>query len=224
MTVTEFAIIHLTSARLSDAVRELLTASIPLQDEWHAAHFPAHRSSAADRAVAWFEQVEDPGWIMTTARWDSVDAHWQWIRSEANAGIMAKLGDGHIVPHDTALFHVAADIFDKAVPASGSVPLLQSPVISVGRMFVASEKKGAFEAKFGEVKDVLEEHAGPDMVRFGWREDLEAGAREEEFVLVCGWESVEKHLGFPQVPGFSRFQPIQGFIEREDTKHYKRFL
>ncbi|GAB1314185.1 ABM domain-containing protein [Madurella fahalii] len=221
MAVTEFAVIHLTSTPLSNSVRELLTSSTNVQDSWHAANFPTLPSSASDRAVAWFEQIEDPSQLMTTARWDSVAAHWQWIRSDGNIGVMTALGV-HIVSQDTVLFHVDADIFEEA-SSSGSIQLLQSPVISVSRILVASENKGAFDAKFDEVKSVLEEYASPGLVRFGWREDLEAGAKEE-FVLVCGWESVEKHLDFAGAPGFDQFQGIQQFIETADIKHYKRFL
>ncbi|KAL2023876.1 hypothetical protein VTK56DRAFT_653 [Thermocarpiscus australiensis] len=228
MPVTEFAILRLKATPPDNEVHDLLTSAMRLQDEWHAAHFPGLPSSASDRAAAWFEQIEDPTQILTTAKWASVAAHWDWIRSDANTGVMAAL-DGHIVAGDTVLFHVDADIFGGGPEAagnapSGSVPLLQSPVISVSRMFVASRDKEAFAALFGEVRGVLEEYASPGSVGFGWREDLEARAEEEEFVVVCGWESVEKHLGFARAPGYSRFNEIQQFVARADIKHYKRFL
>ncbi|KXX73327.1 hypothetical protein MMYC01_209763 [Madurella mycetomatis] len=221
MTVTEFAVIHFTSTPLSDSVREFLTSSTHLQDSWHAANFPTLPSSASDRAVAWFEQIENPSHLMTTARWDSVAAHWQWIRSDTNIGVMKALGD-HIISQDTVLFHVDADIFDET-SSPGSIQLLQSPVISVSRIFVAPENKEAFHAKFNKVRNVLEEYARPGLVQFGWREDIEAGTKEE-FVLVCGWESVEKHLGFAEAPGLGQFQEIQQYIETADIKHYKRVL
>jgi hypothetical protein len=48
------------------------------QDEWHLAHFPHLPSSAPSRAAVWFVQVEDPSVLLTTARWESVAAHWDW--------------------------------------------------------------------------------------------------------------------------------------------------
>ncbi|AEO56244.1 hypothetical protein MYCTH_2032845, partial [Thermothelomyces thermophilus ATCC 42464] len=84
--VTEFALLHLTtpSPHLPDSIRASLAAATRLQDAWHAKAFPALPSSAVDRAALWFPQVEDPSWLMTTAKWDSVAAHWDWIRSEEN--------------------------------------------------------------------------------------------------------------------------------------------
>ncbi|KAL2191120.1 hypothetical protein L209DRAFT_658475, partial [Thermothelomyces heterothallicus CBS 203.75] len=84
--VTEFALLHLTtpSPPLPDSIRASLAAATRLQDAWHAKAFPALPSSAVDRAALWFPQVEDPSWLMTTAKWDSVAAHWDWIRSEEN--------------------------------------------------------------------------------------------------------------------------------------------
>jgi hypothetical protein len=88
-------------------------------------------------------------------------------------------------------------------------------------MFVAREKRGAFAAKFDEVKGILEGYASPHLVRYGWREDGDEGAEEDEFVLVCGWESVEKHFGFAESGGFARYSEIRDLILRVDLKHYK---
>lgn len=222
MTVTEFAILRLSAPPLRKEVRESLESATRAQDEWLAAHFPGLSSSASERAAAWFEETGDPSRILTTARWDSVAAHWQWIRSDVNVDIMTGL-DKHNVSNDTVLFHVGADIFDDSAP-SGSVPLLQSPVISLARMSVAPENKQAFAARFAEVKGILEQHVSPFLVRFGWREELEAEAKEEEFVVVCGGESIDSHLKFSTNPVWSQDSQIVRLTVRVDVRHYKRFL
>jgi heme-degrading monooxygenase HmoA len=195
-----------------------------LQDAWHATHFPNLPSDAGSRAAVWFEQVDDPSQVMTTARWESVAAHWDWIRSEENIGVMEGL-DKHIVAKETVLFHVDADIFGaSAVSAESNVTLRDSPVISVSRVSVLREQKGAFAAKFDEVKGVLEEFTGQGLVKFGWREDGEAEAKTEEFVIVCGWESVERHLECAQSPGYFKYAEIRPLVAKADVKHYKRLL
>ncbi|KAK4251002.1 hypothetical protein C7999DRAFT_37891 [Corynascus novoguineensis] len=222
MPVTEFALLHLTTTfpPLPDPVRTSLAAATRLQDSWHATAFPSLPSSAAARALVWFSQVEDPSWLMTTAKWDSVTAHWDWIRSEENQAVMGQLGEAKsIISQDTVLFHVGGEIFSGASNAA----LLESPVISVERMFIPRANRGSFEAKFLEVNGILEDYAGPDLVRFGWREDIDESLEEEEFVLVCGWESIERHLAFVESQGYARYGEIRNLLARVDVKHYKRF-
>jgi quinol monooxygenase YgiN len=143
-----------------------------------------------------------------------------------NKGVMAEL-DKDIISGDTVLLHVAGNIFGLSSSESGAgsesglIPLLESPVISIGRMFVKKANKEAFAARFEEVKGIAEEYARPHLVRYGWREDVEDGA-EEEFVLVAGWESVEKHLAFAETEAFARYGQIREFVARVDLKHYKR--
>ncbi|KAK3899612.1 hypothetical protein C8A05DRAFT_17972 [Staphylotrichum tortipilum] len=222
MPVTEFALLHLSHPPPPrPGVLSTLADAMRLQTAWHAARFPQQPSSAAARAAVWFTQAEDPARLLTTARWASTAAHWEWIRSEANRGVMAGLvGGGEIVGEDTVLFHVEGEFFGVV----GS-PLLKSPVISLSRIFISRGKREAFVARFGEVKGILEGYAGgSDLVRCGWRDDVEEGAQEDEFVLVCGWESVEKHLAFPECPGFAEFDAIQELISRVDLKHYRPLL
>lgn len=236
MPTTELAILHLTTPTPLEESNPLLTtlaSATPIQDAWHQAHFPHLPSSAADRAAVWFAQVEDPSRILTTARWESTAAHWEWIRSDANKGVMASLeAGGGIVPEDTVLLHVKGDLFgghegdssSSSLSGGGLVPLLESPVISVARMFVARGNREAFAAKFRGVRGVLKRHAHPHLVRAGWREDVPEGAEEDEFVLVCGWESVERHFAFAEAPEFPKYNEIRELITRVDLKHYKRLL
>jgi heme-degrading monooxygenase HmoA len=198
-----------------------------LQEEWHAAAFPNSGAAAVDRAAVWFSQIEDPTRIMTTARWESVEAHWDWIRSGSNTRTMAALEE-HIIPQDTILFHVGHPGMDwngifgriSGLAQRGLLQPLDSPVISVERMSVKRGNKAALDAKLGKALGVLQEYARPHLVQSAWRQDLEDGA-EEEFVIVCGWESVQQHLAFADGPQFSKYSEIQPLISGADLKHYR---
>lgn len=144
------------------------------------------------------------------------------IRSDANVGVMAGLEE-HVIEGDTVLFHVGGDIFGgdgDSGSRSGSGPLLESPIVSVVRMFVERGDKERFDAGFEDVRRELEEYANPHLVRSGWREDVEEGAEEDEFVLVWGGEAVDVVDG----KGFAECGEISGLAARVDLKHYKRLL
>lgn len=197
---------------------------------------------------------------MTTARWESVDAHWEWIKGDENQKVMAELvgegkgeeedeeegkegkggdgdgkGDGneggakgergYIVAGDTVLFHVEGSLFSEqdASRGEGYVPLLESPVVGVERMFVLREKKGEFAEAFERLKGMLQD-VSPLVVRSGWRADGEAEAEEDEFVVVCGWESVEKHMEIAGKLAESNYCGILELVSRIDVKNYKRLL
>ncbi len=234
MPSTEFALLHLTTPPpASPTLRQTLAAAAHLQSAWHASRFPHQLPSAAARAARWFTDADDPAWLLTTARWPSVAVHWDWIRGVENVSVMARLtGEGEgggkgkamIVAGDTVLWHVEGDLFPATVDGVDgmSSPLIESAVVSVARMFVPREKRAAFAARFEEVKGVLEGYAGPEMVGYGWREDGEDGAEEDEFVVACGWESLERHDGFEKSEGFAEYDSIRELVERLDLKRYKR--
>jgi hypothetical protein len=131
--------------------------------------------------------------------------------------------EGHVIVGDTVLFHVGGTIFGGAGASDGlseSVPLLESPVVSVLRMFVERGEREKFDARFEDVRMGLEEYANPHLVRSGWREDVEDGADEDEFVLVWGGEAVDVVDG----KGFAEYGEFSGLAARVDLKHYKRLL
>ncbi|KAK4191683.1 hypothetical protein QBC35DRAFT_486822 [Podospora australis] len=226
MTVTEFATLHALDAIITPEVKTTLINAQSVQDKWVAKAFPSSPLSSSKQTSAWLQQIEDPKQVLTIAQWDSVEAHWQWIRDDVNKNLMTELS-GRVF--DSAkgfdLFHVGCDIFgDDGTITPGVVPLLESPVLSVSRIYVAPENKQSFAAKFAEVKGSLEEHIRPRVARYGWREDREEAAEQEEFLLVTGWESAEKHFEFAQAPEFAQFSQIQQYVSRADIKHYKRII
>lgn len=220
MAISEFAVLTLATTHLSNEAKAALIKAQAIQDEWHTRSFPNSPLSTSKRASAWFQQVENPSLIMTIAQWDTVQAHMDCVASDTNKAIMAEL-DGKCI--DTTkgydLFHTDTDFLGE----DASNPLLRGPIISVSRLYISAEKREEFAAKFAQVKPVLEAYVSPNVVRHGWREDLEEGAYEE-FVLVCDWESVEKHYAFSDARGFDKFNQLQEFFVRTDIKHYKRFI
>ncbi|KAK1966614.1 hypothetical protein LY78DRAFT_657071 [Colletotrichum sublineola] len=101
--------------------------------------------------------------------------------------------------------------------------LLTAPVLSVGRFGVRSEKKQDFIKKYAEAKWVVEEAARPYPVHGGWR--IERAAEDlEEFVMYCGWSTVEQHKAIAQREGFKEWAGIQEFVTGTDIWHYKRIL
>ena len=222
MAVTEIAILHFNTPTHGEDVRQRLKQAQSVQEVWHTKHFPHLPSSRVERGDAMFEQLEDPARVLITARWDSVAAHWQWIGGDENKKIMAGLGD-YIDSNNVVLFHLDdADIFSGPAP-QGMNRLTESPVISVARMFVSPEAKHLFSVKFEEVRSILEDFAKPHLVRGGWRVDKEGDAKEE-FVIFCGWESLEKHTEFKMHPAYSDYIKLLEFATGADMKHYKRIL
>ncbi|GKT58490.1 N-acetyltransferase 9 protein [Colletotrichum tofieldiae] len=101
--------------------------------------------------------------------------------------------------------------------------LLTAPVLSVGRFGVRSEKKEDFIKKYAEAKWVVEEAAKPYPVRGGWR--IERAAEDlEEFVMYCGWSTVEQHKAIAQREGFKEWAGIQEFVTGTDIWHYQRIM
>jgi heme-degrading monooxygenase HmoA len=221
MAVTEIAILHAKAGEVDGSLRKKLQAAQSIQDTWHASNFPNSPSSAADRGAAMFQQVEDPANILITAQWDSVAAHWQWIRSDENKSTMEDLSD-QITSEGmdgVVLIHLNAELFSQPAPAR-AVHLLDSPVISIGRLRV--NDKEALAAKWCEVEGILKDFLTPHLVRTGWREDKGANDKDE-FVLVCGWESVAQHAEFRESPGWAKYSEITKLVAEADIRHYRRF-
>ncbi len=224
MAVTEIAILHSTSGSLTQELREGFKGSKLVQEEWIAQTFPDSPSAALVTKNAFYEQVEDPAKILLMASWDSVAQHWQWIQGDANQQLMGSLtgkieleGENKFV-----LFHLDTDSFGTPAPA-GLTNFLDSPVLSVSRMFIESENKEAFQRELDSGLRALEEFAKPHAVGGGWRVDKEADTKEE-YVLLVGWDSVDRHTAFGQSPNFSKLAATRQFLTGADIKHYKRFM
>ncbi|KAK2048549.1 hypothetical protein LZ31DRAFT_550253 [Colletotrichum somersetense] len=117
----------------------------------------------------------------------------------------------------------AAAAREESKADAGPPSLLTAPVLSVGRFGVRSEKKKDFTSKYAEAKSFVEEAARPYPVRGGWR--IEKAAEDlEEFVMYCGWSTVEQHKAIAQREGFKEWAGIQEFVTGTDIWHYQRII
>ncbi|KAF4808918.1 hypothetical protein CGCSCA5_v011914 [Colletotrichum siamense] len=101
--------------------------------------------------------------------------------------------------------------------------LLTAPVVSVGRFGVRPERREEFVKKYAEAKWVVEDASKPYPVRGGWRIERAVDGTEE-FVMYCGWSSVEQHKAIAQHEGFKEWAGIQEFVTGTDIWHYKRIM
>ncbi|MBE3048505.1 hypothetical protein IMZ48_39590, partial [Candidatus Bathyarchaeota archaeon] len=107
MTVTEIAIVHLSSP-LTPKTLQALEEAQRIQDKWAQEQDPLLPASRVARGTGMLQQNGDPSAIVITTRWASPAAHQQWIGTEANKQAMEKLmplivADGE---KKLVLFHV----------------------------------------------------------------------------------------------------------------------
>lgn len=217
MTVTEIAILCVHAGITDATLRDTLSGATAVQEAWHARTFPDRPSSASARAVACFRGIDDETRILLTTSWGSVEEHWAWILSEDNkqamegtdlTKILANQGPPN-TPGGLGLFHLDADIFSNshaAATSHGTIALLDSPVISVARFVVDTEKKESFAGTLEKAKAGMEKVAHPHLVRSGRVVDREVEG--EEFMLISGWSCVES-LSYARVRFVVRVVPVQ---------------
>lgn len=224
MAVTEIAVLHASAGTVGDDLRQSLVEALKVQEGWLAKNFPNSPSSDAERGVAMFQQVEDPAKLLITARWESTAAHWQWINSDENKGIMDSIKNQVAMSDEnhTVLRHVEGELFAGPAP-EGITHLLEAPFVSVGRAYVPAENKPAADAIIKEVAGALREFTAPGDTRWGWAVDPQ-DENVLEFIIVAGWDSVEAHLGFNQHPGFAKWHEFLDLADSKGSRHYKRFL
>lgn len=220
MTVTEIAILTLVAGDVDPPLVDELKRSLDIQNDWHIAHFPHLPSTLEGRASHCLQEIEDRSKIIITAKWESLEAHWKWIRSEENAKVMAALST-HVTadPDDMVLLHVDSVLFGKETLESTS--LLDSPIIAVERLFISPSEQDRLEG-LEIAKDLTTKAAAPHPVRGGWRVDVESDDRLE-YVLVSGWDSVERHQAFEVFAG-SRLKEAKQVARKVNSKHYERIL
>lgn len=143
--------------------------------------------------------------------------------TEAEAGAEAPepKGKGPEAPATTEQGETKAE--EKGKAEDESLSLLTAPVLSVGRFGVRSERKEEFIKKYDEVKWVVEETSKPYPVRTGWRMEKAADGLEE-FIMYCGWSSVEHHKSIADHKGFKEWAEIQEFVTGTDIWHYQRIM
>ncbi|GAP84159.1 hypothetical protein SAMD00023353_0600560 [Rosellinia necatrix] len=218
-------LVWLTSA--SDAFtpenKAAMEAAFNAQAAWVAHHVPSAPTDREARGVALFQQVEDARVVMETAHWSSSDEHNAWLASEEYKTSSAPLG-AHFDFSKLEYFHLDTDALRPVDPASGAEALLQSPVVSVGRVQIPADKKDEFAKAWENGKTILEDFAKPRVVRSGFRVQR-SDPDTDELVFFVGWPSVERHGEFPLSAGFADYaKPLRAIAKDFDVKHYRRIL
>ncbi|KAI6080742.1 hypothetical protein F4821DRAFT_250911 [Hypoxylon rubiginosum] len=223
MAVTELAWLKCASEAVTAESKEATNTALNVQDEWCVRNAPGIPKGREGRGVGFFQQIEDPSITLLTAHWESVEQHKTWIESTENKTVFPALNN-HFQLEKTVFFHLNDVELFKTPEADGAVSLLESPVVSMGRLTVATENRQAFDQGWNEVNGILEEFAKPNAVKSGWRIEKEDQG-QEEFVFACGWPSVEKHGEFATTKDFQKYaSALLPFTTARDIKHYQRIL
>ncbi|KAI1759413.1 hypothetical protein GGR53DRAFT_149138 [Hypoxylon sp. FL1150] len=223
MAVTELAWLKCASEAVTAESKEATNTALQVQDEWCARNAPTIPKGRADRGAAFFQQVEDPSVTLLAAHWESVEQHKTWMESTENQSIFPALSN-HFQLEKTIFFHLDDVELFKKPEEEGAVSLLESPVISMGRLSIATENRRAFDQVWSEVKGIVEQFAKPNVLRSGWRIEKE-DENKEEFVFACGWPSVERHEEFATAEDFQKYvSALSPFTRARDVKHYQRIL
>jgi heme-degrading monooxygenase HmoA len=182
MAVTELALLHLKPPHaLTPAICTVLAKA------------KAAMTSFTSKPFHILRQVEDPEYLYVLGTWPSREAHVEtFIPSAANQSILADLAD---VLEVVWLHHLQAPTGIPVVPATGPVGEDKNAVLSISRHFVDDPRKAEFERVWAEKIGLLDDFtkAGTEALA-GWSIEVEEG--KAEFVLVLGWEAVEKHSEF----------------------------
>ncbi|CAJ2507459.1 Uu.00g086450.m01.CDS01 [Anthostomella pinea] len=218
-------LVWLTSAadKLTEESKQAMEGALGTQADWVRTNIPTAPKDRESRGAVLFQQVEDPRVALETSQWESLDQHNTWLASEEY-----KNSSVTVVPHfdfsKLEYFYLDGSVFAAAGNEAQETPLLKSPVISVSRMTVASAEKEAFIEAWAGFKGSLETFAKPHVVQGGWRAQ-QADQDTDEFVIFCGWPTVEKHLAFGSTEDFPKYgSPLLSLTQTRDAKHYHRVL
>ncbi|KAI1503646.1 hypothetical protein F5X99DRAFT_417174 [Biscogniauxia marginata] len=227
MPVTNLVWLTSSSATFTDEDKAAMERALGAQAEWVARNVPSAPRGRDARGVGLFRQVEDPRVVLETAHWESTEQHLAWLASDEY-----KASSAALVPHflldQIEYFHLDVDVFsgdgDGDGDGDGKVPLLKSPVVSVGRVTVAADRKEDLAKAWEGGKGVLEAFAKPHVVRSGWRKQ-KADPDTEESVFFIGWPAVERHAELAKTEDFVKYAtPLLSFAKTNDVKHYRRVL
>ncbi|KAB5531193.1 hypothetical protein GE09DRAFT_378255 [Coniochaeta sp. 2T2.1] len=224
MTVTELAVLHCLAGTVTPDLKHLLATASKVQSAWLATNQSTSTSAPQERGESFFQQVEDPSKFLITATWSSLASHHEWIAPSDNASVLGPILS-HIDVAQTSLRHVEGRLFAGPAP-EGLKRMLEAPVVSVGRTYLKKEMKIKADSKIREISEEMTAFASPYEWRWGWVVD---GKEEEDkgllqFVIVAGWESIERHRSFKTHPTQKRWQEFVDLAESTGFVHYERFL
>ncbi|KAE8370810.1 hypothetical protein BDV27DRAFT_119078 [Aspergillus caelatus] len=212
--VTELALFHLKSSTDRATIRRELSSVAKAQASY--SKYPTYL----------FTQIENPSYIYLLGGWRSVSAHMDdWIPSSTNQSLLASLKEKLDLVYMVHIGIDPAELGMLRLPAgrSGEVPIVDAPVIAIGRYFLKTGQKDAFLNKFEETKRHLQVYIAPRGLKGGVRvepkDKTDDGEEKEEFVLFSGWAEVQDHFRFAECDGFEEFSQIKEILEGVEIQH-----
>jgi len=163
----------------------------------------------------YYHCVEAPDIVFILGAWPSVDFHMQeFIPSQPNQELLALLKDQLIVEW---MFHLDIDQTEKALP-------LDRTFVAIGRHFIKDGDRDHFRETLDDNMHELESHiGGTDQVVGGFRIDQgfdpSSQSDKVEFVLLTGWDSIDRHLEFAKTEAFQKYSQIRKHLDGADIKH-----
>ncbi|TGO23217.1 hypothetical protein BPAE_0140g00240 [Botrytis paeoniae] len=225
MPCTELALLPLTSPLSPRLIPKLRTCKHVLE---RASGYPCH----------FYQQVENPSYMYIVGTWESPGHHERFLPSLENLGLFDLLrgevvlgvGIGETVEgRGIRMWHLEGDALsslrtgiDEGIgeeDAKKKSPF-SAPIISCNRHYISSHNREGFSAKFNEVKHALENETEEYEIEGGWRIEKEAEDKEE-WVMFCGWESVEKHMAFSKKESFKEWRGIVDWVEGFEVRHLR---
>jgi hypothetical protein len=165
-----------------------------------------------DRRLA-FQQVEDPSVYLV--------ADGPYATTSQTASKHIDEGENKILAASRGFSQTGSAAMSGTSPPEGYTPPLKSPVISLGRFGIAKDRKAAFDEEWNGVKEILEDFVKPYSLTSGWAESDSAAATRNEFIMIAGWPSVQRHVDFASTEGFAEYAgKMRGFMEETEIKHY----
>lgn len=237
MTVTEFGVTKSAGETFTPEFRSAVEAALASQTRWLKIDPAATGANATTGGRAWLlQQIEDPASVLLAATWTDVEQHTAWATTDPDRDTLLPAIGKHLYQptgdDDPAkpviLVHTEGDVFTGTPTEKGKRPLLDSPVISVTRMFVTAGKQAEFEKTFNDSKGYIEEYTAPNTLRGAWRvdkdKDAATGEDKEEFVLVAGWESREAHFAIADTDAGPKLAAFTSLLDGRESRHYRRLL
>ncbi|CAD6441901.1 c14056da-f1eb-42eb-b886-77d1f9d946b2 [Sclerotinia trifoliorum] len=205
MPCTELALLPLTTPLSPHLIPKLQIAKHVLET---AAGYPCY----------FYQQVENPSYIYIVGTWDSPQHHERFIPSVQNLGRGIRMW--HLQCDALLSLRLGIDKEPEEADSKKKSPF-SAPIISCTRYFITSSNKEGFREKFDSVKHVLADEVREYEIEGGWRIEKEAEDKEE-WVMFCGWKSVERHLGFGKKEGFREWRGIVDWVDGFEVRHLRR--
>ncbi|KAH8682400.1 hypothetical protein BX600DRAFT_448470 [Xylariales sp. PMI_506] len=223
MALTEIIILTARALQLTPEWKRDTEHMLRIQDEWRSNNAPLLPKDRKGRAEYLYQQVEDPSVYLLATHWGSVYELQQWRNSDEGKCSLALI-EHHFDSETASRFHLQDAALFAAPGAESETGLSQSAVISVGRCFIGLEHRKDFERNKNSVMGFLEDFARPYVVRGAWK-FVEQPDADQEFVFMCGWPSVERHMEFAKSEHFPTYASgMKEFVKGFDVKHYQRIL